>query len=196
MKKLVLLTLVSLLACAGSALAQDVRYNFDKSANFAGFKTYKWVVLKDAAKLNDLVDQQVKEALDAELAKKGLTKTEGDSADLYVGYQAGVMQEKEFTTYNTGWGPGPGWYGSGWYGAGGGVTTGSTSTIYVGQLALDMYATSPQKLIWRGLASKTIDPNAKPEKRQKNLGEGSCQAAEELSAAGQRLSPVRGDTTR
>ena len=49
------------------------------------------------------------------------------------------------------------------------MTTGSTTTIYVGQLALDMYATSPKALVWRGVASKTLDTKAKPEKQQKNL---------------------------
>jgi Domain of unknown function (DUF4136) len=170
MKKLSVLPLVLLLAGAGSALAQDVRYNFDKSANFSGFKTYKWVEIKGATQLPDLADRQVKAAVDAELAKKGLTKSESDSADLYIGYQAAVSTEKEYTSFNSGgWGYGPGWYGGGWYGAGGGMTTGSTSTIYVGQLAIDMYATSPQALVWRGVASKTLDTKAKPEKQEKNL---------------------------
>ena len=49
------------------------------------------------------------------------------------------------------------------------MTTGQTSTIYVGQLAVDMYASSPHTLVWRGVASKTLDPKAKPDKQQKNL---------------------------
>jgi hypothetical protein len=169
MRRLAALSIGLLLVGAGTALAQDVRYNFDKQANFAGFKTYKWVALKDAPALNPIVDKQIKEAVDAELAKKGLTKTEGDDADLYVGYQAGVQKEKEFTSYNTGWGYGPGWYGGGWYGGGGGMTTGQTTTILIGQLALDMYSVKPHTLVWRSLASKTIDTDAKPEKQQKNL---------------------------
>jgi hypothetical protein len=32
-----------------------------------------------------------------------------------------------------------------------------------------MYASSPHSLIWRGVASKTLDTEAKPEKQQKNL---------------------------
>jgi hypothetical protein len=169
MKRHLALSLVALLIGAGTVLAQDVRYNFDKQANFAGFKTYKWVVLKGGSGVSDLVDRQIKDAVDAELAKKGLARSESDTADLYVGYQLAVDQEKEFTSYNTGWGYGPGWYGGGWYGGGGGMTTSQTSTIYVGQLALDVYASSPKALVWRGLASKTIDPKAKPEKQQKNL---------------------------
>jgi len=100
---------------------------------------------------------------------QGLTKSEAETADLYIGYQAGVGQEKEYTSFDTGWGYGPGWHGGGWYGGGGGMTTGQTSTIYIGQLALDMYASTARTLIWRGVASKTLDPKAKPEKQEKNL---------------------------
>jgi hypothetical protein len=169
MKKLFLLSLLVGLAGAGTAAAQDVRYNFDKSAPFAAFKTYKWVQIKGAQQLNGLADSQVKAAVDAELAKKGLTKSEADTADLYIGYQAAVGTEKQYTSFDTGWGYGPGWYGAGWYGGGGGMTTGTTSTIYVGQLALDMYSSKAKNLVWRGAASKTIDEGAKPEKQQKNL---------------------------
>ena len=166
MKSLYVSPLVGLLlvAATSGALAQDVRYNFDKSANFAQFKTYKWVAIKGATPVGDLADRQIKAAVDVELAKKGLTPSTSDSADLYIGYQAAVGQEKEYTSFDSGWG-----YGPGWYGGGGGITTGQTSTIYVGQLAIDMYATSPKTLVWRGTATKTLDTKAKPEKQEKNL---------------------------
>jgi len=170
MKKIALFsTALFLLLAAGLAVAQDVRYNFDKDTDFSKFKTYKWVPMKDAAKVDDLLDKQIKEAVDAELAKKGLTKTDADMADLYIGYQVGIGTEKQFTSYDSGWGYGPGWHGGGWYGGGGGMTTGQTSTIYVGQLAVDMNDSKNHDLVWRGLVSKTIDPKAKPDKQQKNL---------------------------
>lgn len=171
MKKLPLLSMSLLLLFVGTTVGQDVRYNFDKNTDFSKFKTYKWVALKDAAKPNDLTDKQIIAAIDAELATKGLSKIEGDNADLYIGYQAGVGQEKQFTSYNSDWGYGGGWYRGGWYGGAGGMstTTGQTSTIYVGQLALDMYDSKNHDLVWRGVASKTIDPKAKPEKQEKNL---------------------------
>jgi hypothetical protein len=156
--------------CSVSGLAQDVRYNFDKGTDFSKFKTYKWVALKDAQPLSELIDKQIKSSLDAELMKKGLVKSDSDGADLYVGYQAAVVKEKEFTSYGSNWGYGGGWYRGGWYRGGGmSTTTGQTSTIYVGQLALDIYASAPKSLIWRGVVSKTIDPKAKPEKQEKNL---------------------------
>ena len=171
MNKLSLFSIGALLLVASVAAAQDVRYNFDKETDFSKFKTYKWVPIKDAAKPNDLVDKQIIDTIDAELAKKGLTKTDADSANLYIGYQAAIGTEKQFTSYNTDWGYGPGWGRGGWYGGGMGssMTTGQTSTIYVGQLALDMYDPANKDLVWRGTASKTIDPKAKPEKQQKNL---------------------------
>jgi Domain of unknown function (DUF4136) len=169
MKRLAVLSLIMLLLAPVMAVAQEVRYNFDKSADFSKFKTYKWVPIKDASKVSDLVDKQIKDAIDTELATKGLTKVEGDDANLYIGYQPAVGEEKQFNSYSTGWGYGPGW-GGGWYGGmGSTTTTGSTSTIYKGQLALDMYDSTGHDLVWRGVASKTIDPKAKPEKQQKNL---------------------------
>lgn len=169
MKKVLLGTLAFLILAVCNTFAQDVRYNFDKSTDFSKFKTYKWVALKGAQKLDDLTDKDIKTAIDAELAKKGLTKTDSDNADLYIGYQASVGQEKQFTSYSDNWGYGPGW-GGGWYGGMGSTTTqGQTSTIYTGQLVLDMYDTANHDLVWRGVASKTLDPKAKPEKRQKNI---------------------------
>ncbi len=159
---------ISLFAICG--FAQDVRFNFAAGEDFSKYKTYKWVQLSGADKVNQLVDQQLKSAIDAELAKKGLSKTDADTANLFIGYQAAVGQEKQFTSYSTDWGYGPGW-GRGWYGGGMGSTmsTGQTSTIYVGQLAVDMYDSAKKELVWRGTATKTLDPKAKPDKQKKNL---------------------------
>ena len=176
MKKLSFIVLALLAVGASGAWAQDVRYNFAKDAKFSDYKTYKWVdVIKGSDQVNQITDDQIKAALGAELATKGLTKTDSDNADLYIGYQTAIATEKQFNSYSTGWGYGPGW-GGGWYGYRGGyggmtstTTSGSTSTIYVGQLALDMYEVPKKDLVWRGVASKTLDPKAKPEKQEKNI---------------------------
>jgi hypothetical protein len=87
----------------------------------------RWVSLQDAANVNSLVDKQIMDAVDAELATKGLTKVNDDAAHLYVANQAAVDHQKEFTSFSSGWG-----YGAGWYGPGGmtsTTTTGSTLTI-------------------------------------------------------------------
>ena len=171
MKRLTLLTAALFLSSVTSAVAQDVGYDFDKEKDFSKYKTYKWVPIKGAELPDELTQKALTSAIDTELAAKGLTKTDSDNADLYVGYQTALGQEKEFTSYNTGWGYGPGW-GGGWYGYGGMSSTttyGSTSTVYVGQLDVSMYDPAAKQLVWRGVASKTLDPKAKPEKKQKNI---------------------------
>jgi len=163
---------LSLVAICG--FAQDVRYNFDKNANFSAYKTYKWVQVKDSPQLDQLVDQQLKSGIDTELAKKGLTKTDADTADLFVAYQVTIGQEKQFSSYSSDFGYGGGW-GGGWYRGGMGgstMTTGTTSTIHIGEVALDMYDSAKKTLVWRGTATKTLDAKAKPEKRQKNIAKG------------------------
>jgi hypothetical protein len=169
MKMLLRWTVWMVVVSASTLIAQDVRYNFDQSADFSKYKTYKYVPIKDATPVNDLVDKQIKDQLDAQLSQKGLTKTDGDTADLFVGYQVNIGQEKQFSSYSSDFGYGPGW-GRGWYGGGGSsMTTGQTSTIYTGQLAVDMYDSAGKDLVWRGTVSKTMDPKAKPDKQQKNL---------------------------
>jgi hypothetical protein len=170
MKKVSFLGAAALLfIVASTALCQDVRYNYDKSKDFSKFHTYKWVDIKDAQKPDEITDKQIKSIIDSQLATKGLSKVDSDDADLYIGYQAAIGSEKQLNSFSTGMGPGWG-YGAGWYGGGGmSTTTTTTSTIYTGQLDLDMYASASKDLVWRGVVSKTLDPKAKPDKRQKNL---------------------------
>ncbi len=169
MKKLTFLAVVLLLLGGTAAFAQDVRYDYAKGTDFSQFKTFRWVVIKGADQPDELTAQRIVSAVDAELSRKGLTKTDSEDADLYIGYQTAIGAEKQFTSYNTGWGYGPGW-GRGWYGYGGTTTTyGSTSTVYVGQLDLSMYDRATKQLVWRGVATKTLDPKANSEKKQKNI---------------------------
>lgn len=163
----------AMLLLPGVVAAQDVGYNFDQQADFTKYTTYKWVAVKDAEPTNDLVTRQITDAIDRQLATKGLTKTDADTADLLVAFQVAVNQEKQMTTFDTGYAMGPGWggrYRGGYYG--GGMSTSTTSTIQVGTIAVDMYDREAKKLVWRGMASKQLDPKAKPEKRQKNLDKG------------------------
>ena len=82
MMKFPLLSITFVLLIAGCAVAQDVRYNFDRDADFSKFKTYKWVSLNTTTQGDSLLSKQIKAAVDIELGVKGLTKVEEDTADL------------------------------------------------------------------------------------------------------------------
>jgi len=163
MKRLSILALILFFLGVSGAVAQDVTYNFGQSTDFSKFKTYKWVSIKNADPVDDITARQITAAIDAELAKKGLTKTNADNADLYMGYQTAIGSRKQWNAYNTGWGYGPRW------GGGTGMVTATSETIYTGQLDLDMYDAANKRLVWKSAVSKTLDPNAKPDKRQKNI---------------------------
>ena len=141
------------------AAAQDVNYNAMPGTDFTKFKTYKWVTVEGATHPDQIVEQQIKQAIDSTLAGKGLTRTEADAADLYVSYQVAVNQEREWNTY----GGGMGWR------MGGGMATATSSTINIGTLGVDFYDSAAKQLVWRGSATKTLDTKASPEKRQNNI---------------------------
>lgn len=148
------------LAAAGAATAraQDVSYNALPGTNFAAFKTYKWVEIPGGAKLDQIVSSQITQAIDAELGAKGLTKSTEDTADLYVGYQAAISEERQWNAY-----------GGGGFRVGGGMGTATSSTIQIGTLAVDFYDQAGKQLVWRGSATKTLDAKAKPDKREANI---------------------------
>ena len=144
------------------AYGQDVHYNYDRSANFATYKTYQWVEIPGGAVPDRLIDQAIKQAADEQLAQKGLAKVEAN-ADLYIGYQVVINLEKSVDLWSTGIGPG------GWNGWGDRSLRGQTSTIPVGILLVDLYDAGIKQLVWRGDAVKTIDLKTDPDKNYKNL---------------------------
>jgi len=155
--KLAVAVAIALLACL-AAPAQDVKSNYMPGTDFSKYHTYKWINIEGGAHPNQIVDAQIKQAVDTQLASKGLTKTDNDKSDLYVGYQIAVDQEKQWNAY--GMGGGLRW---------GGMGTATSSTINVGTLVLDMYDPASKQLVWTGNATKTIDPSSNQEKNQKNL---------------------------
>ena len=171
MIKFRLFCIALLLLTASSALSQDIRYNFDNTADFSKFRTYKWVTLKSEASIDKLTDEQIKAALNTAFARKGLLKVDGDSAtDLLIGYQTTEHINETFAGFDPGWSTGPGWYVAGWHIPGvGSTTTQEISGIYKGELAVDIYDAAKHELVWRAVASNTLDFKANPEKRQKNL---------------------------
>jgi hypothetical protein len=153
--------LVLLLTGAGAALAQDVNVNYAPGTDFSTYKTYKWVEIQGAEKPDQILDTQIKQAIDKAMAGKGMAKAAGDTADLAIGYQVALTQQQQWNTYSTGG------YGARRYG--GGMGTATSTTINIGTVALDMYDAAAKELVWKGQASKTVSSEKDPEKRQKNI---------------------------
>jgi hypothetical protein len=155
--------LTALLCLGVTAFAQDVQFDYNRSTNFSAYKTYEWIDYKPVAVGDELLDQDIKRAVDAQLAGKGLRRVES-GGDLVVGYQAGISQEKEFNSLGTG-----GW--GGWGGPFGnwGNTRVTTSTIDIGKLTIGLFDPASKQLVWRGAASKTLNISKDPDKNYRTL---------------------------
>ena len=142
--------------CLGvAAQAQDVHFDYDRTANFSAYRTYEWVDLKAPQFSDQLLDQDIKHAVDGQLAIKGLRRVD-HGGDLEVTYHAALNQEKQFNGFSMG----PRWDGFGQV---------TTSTIAVGMLVVDMFDPAKNQLVWRGDAEKALDIKKDPDKNFRNL---------------------------
>ena len=163
---------LALLCCCGFGWAQSTTFNYMPGTNFSQFHTFKWVTITGGPHPNQIMDQEIKNAVVSQLTGKGLTQTDADNADLYVGYQVAVDQEKQWNAY----GMGGGW-------RFGGMGSATSSTISNGTLAVDVYDAANKQLVWTGRASKTLDPSKNQQKNLNNLDKGHREIDEELSSA-------------
>lgn len=142
-------------------LAQKTSFDYDKTANFAAFKTY---ALKDGTKVDDpLIDNRIVAAIESELAAKGLTES-AEKPDVMVIYHLAFDKKQDITAYSTGGGP----YGYRW-GGGWGTTDVRVNEILVGTLVIDIADANKNEVVWRGMGVKEVDVQAKAEKRDKNI---------------------------
>jgi hypothetical protein len=151
------LAATSLFVTSGALRAQSVTYNFMPGTDFSKYHTYKWVDIPSNVHPNQIVSQEIKEAVDNVLTSKGFTKATGDKADLYVGYQCSVDQERQWNAWGTG------------RGFGMGMGSATSSTISNGTLAVDFYDPASQDLVWRGQATKTLNPSGNQQKDMERL---------------------------
>ena len=165
-KFLFLVTVVSFIALLDSAAAaQEVKYDFVAGTDFSKYKTYKWRRADKARYPEPASDQILIRAIDEQLAAKGLTKTERDSADLFVIYQLAVTEDVEWSSFSndiqwqTGANSLPGFRGS---------TTNSTDLIRKGWLMIDLYDAGQKTLVWQASATKTLGKGTDPKKMERN----------------------------
>jgi hypothetical protein len=150
------------LLCATATLAQEVKTDYDRSSNFAQYKTYS----REKVHTQDpLWVDRIKQAVDAALTAKGLTPVES-GGDLAVVAIETTQNQNTLNTFYDGFGGGWRWRGMG----GTGDATTTVETYKVGTLVVDLFDAHSKKLIWRGSSSDTLSD--KSDKNIKNLDKG------------------------
>jgi hypothetical protein len=137
-----------------NAWAQDVTYDYDKSANFSALKTYAWA--PDGNIQDELTHKRIVAAVDAQLAAKGLRRVEaGATPDVIIAYRAGVHRDLQVNGYGA-------YRLNRWSSA-------RVEQVPVGALMVEMLDAKTKDVLWRGVATKDLDVHASPEKREKNI---------------------------
>jgi Domain of unknown function (DUF4136) len=149
---------------ATMSFAEQVKTDYDHSANFSQYKTYSWQKVQTQ---DPLWVGRIKDAVNADLAAKGWTQVASGGQVAVVAIEITKNQQTLNTFYD---GLGGGW---GWrrFGGGGfGEATTTTENYRVGTLCIDLFDANSKNLIWRGSSSDTLSD--KSEKNIKNLDKG------------------------
>jgi len=184
-KKALVVVLVALVsACAGIPVSSDYAAGYD----FAGVSTFAWLPRTEAADGgnnadldNDLVRQRVTDAVDAQLAAKGLSRAlDGVPASVLVTYHLGKEEKVNFNSFGSwythfayypcyycDYRPG---YGRGYFGHGHFYDDDVWVRSYEeSSLMIDIIDAKSKKLVWRG-TSKRVMPNMDtPEERRRYI---------------------------
>ena len=151
-----LVSIATLFVFIAASFAQQVKTDYDHSANFAQYKTYSWekVQTKDP-----LMVDRIKDAVNGALTAKGWTQVASDGDVSVVAMEITKNQQTLNTFYDG--------FGGGWRWGGFGDATTTTETYKVGTLVVDLFDATAKNLIWRGSSSDTLSNN--PDKNTKDL---------------------------
>jgi hypothetical protein len=144
----------------------NVSRDYDVSTDFSKLKTFAWQHEEQPQTGNpridnDLIDERVRAAVNAELAGKGFRKVDKAGADFHVAYFVEYKQRIGGGSVSVG-------LGGGSYGRHGGVGYNTGVSDYEeGHLTLDIIDPSDGRNFWRGVGRRTSYDNSNPKKTTK-----------------------------
>ncbi|HKO61233.1 MAG TPA: DUF4136 domain-containing protein [Pyrinomonadaceae bacterium] len=146
MKKIIVTTLVLVVAITLAVNAQKVQVNQNKNVDLSTYKTYKWVGGVPAR--NPLVNEQIITTIERTLAAKGLTKVDSD-ADLHVLFWA--ASEMDLHVSHKDWGQAP------WTT---GMKISQSWPVTRGTLQVNILEGKSRTIVWEGTATDTLNHSA------------------------------------
>jgi Domain of unknown function (DUF4136) len=147
---------------ATASFAQQVKTDYDRTADFSQYKTYSWEKVQTQ---DPLWVDRIKEAVNAALTAKGLTPVESGGDVAVVAIET-TQNQRTLNTFYDGFGGGWRWRGGGGFGS----ATTTVDNYKVGTLVVDLFDAKTKNVIWRGSSSDTLSD--KSDKNIKNLDKG------------------------
>ncbi len=149
-------------AIAATAAAQDVKVDWDKSADFAKYKTF---AIDVATKWGSpFGEQRALEEVEKTLVAKGWQKVDAASADARVVIHGTTEEKKSLSSFYSG---GGGYGGYHYGGMGMGTSTTTVNEFTVGTMVVDIFDAKTKNLIWRGIGADELSDKA--DKNQKKI---------------------------
>ncbi|WP_366186953.1 DUF4136 domain-containing protein [Flavobacterium ovatum] len=158
--KLLPLLLVFILSACSSI---HVNADYDSKADFNQYKTYAFHKNGvDKAQISELDKRRILRAIDAELTRKGFTKSE--NPDMLVNIFTKEREQLNVNQFNAGWGYGWGW---GWnpFFMGGNTFVSSNTE---GTLYIDLIDAKKKELVWEGEGVGVLTENRAKKEEQIN----------------------------
>ena len=158
-------TLITLLilALAGLTACQTVQVesDYDETVDFARYQTFDWLPQPRNAphndQINDILDNRIKRAIEAELVTDGYQKNQRGRPDLYVVYHAATRRQID-RTYFERWG----YNRRGQLRRRGAVRVESYKE---GTLIIDLVDAEQRELVWRGTATGAVSDLKQTDKK-------------------------------
>ena len=152
------------ISLASISLAQDIKTDYDRNANFSQYKTFSFEKVQTE---NQLWVDRITAAVSSALTAKGLTQV-SSGGDISIIAMEMTRDHQTLNTFYDDFGGGWGWR----WGGGGefGQSTTTADTYRVGTLVVDLFDAKSKQLIWRGSESDVL--SNKSSKNIKNLDKG------------------------
>ena len=155
-----LLLAILVTSCSSVRVASD----YDREVNFNQYESYAFFKPGiDKAEISDLDKKRILRAIEAEMQRKGFTKSE--NPDLLVSIFTKTNENINIYQNNMmGWGYGWGWHP--WYWGSGFNTVNRTSE---GTLYIDLIDAEGKELVWQGMGTAALASDVN--KKQKRINE-------------------------
>jgi hypothetical protein len=160
----------SLLVLAGCA-GRQVTTDYNPKAGFSQYRTFAMVSRPDSVS-HQLIDDRVRSAVEAQLTEKGLTETDRENADVYVGYGVIDHTRTEVSSTRWNWGPRWGWRYYRWGLAWPAMTEHDISTYTDGTIVVSLVDAKTHREVWQGQAADVLSlPVSNPKSATKDINQ-------------------------
>ena len=166
---IVLFVLVLLAGCSG----YSVKYDFDPSANFRGYRSYDWYASSRKAQgrkgdENPLTDRRVRASVEQQLQGKGFRLETKAEPDFLIAYYPIYRTRRVRTHTSVGVG---GWRRPWGYGVGTRFGTSETHAYKEGTIVLEIIDSKSNQLVWQARAEGALTAHDDPQEAQEQIAQ-------------------------